>query len=686
MRNFTILAVVLMLIGVQGGYAQQKRYSDYNLQKAIEMSQSDNTDEALSYVAKQLEEFPKDPSAYFVRARIYRSTGRYSWALSDLTKAIAYWNKECMVPLYSLYWWRGDIYYDELNECDKAMDDLDKAYKYAKKESESDALEIIMQKAHIHYVMGDYSAADKIYNKILKVDENELSAMIGIIRNMIARGEYSEAVELANRCEALDASYDEVYHFRMQAYDKLGERDKAIKDAILYYGYSDKPNVDEIESIVKKHLNYTIAKVSAKLSKEGDSDWRMLRILCYEWASDYAKALADYNVLEQEYGPSPNLYFYRAECYSYLGDMDSAIEDISVLIDRYDNASYHLYVTRADYYRLAGRYEEAIADMTKAIDIDPSIVYGYYKRGWCYELMRDDDSAMADYNLGIDIDINESYPYIYLMRGEQYLKRGDMESATADFEKVLELDTVADGGSCRQYALHLLGRDQEAIEWMDEVIALDPEDMGSYYDQACLYSRMGRAEEAISALRKALEKGYRSFAHIEFDDDLDAVRELSEFKALIEEYKGKIVYKKAVEDSVSDTIQTVSEVQMTRMRSGLYEVPCTINDLPLKFILDTGASAVTISSVEATFMLKNGYLTESDIKGKHYYSTASGEIREGTIICLREVKIGDAVLRNIEASVTHSQSAPLLLGQSVMERFGAITIDTATSMLTITQK
>jgi clan AA aspartic protease (TIGR02281 family) len=391
--------------------------------------------------------------------------------------------------------------------------------------------------------------------------------------------------------------------------------------------------------------------------------------------------------MEQEYGPSPNLYFYRAECYSYLGDMDSAIEDIAVLIDTYDDASYRLYVTRADYYRLAGRYEEAIADMTRAIDIDPSIVFGYYKRGWCYELMRDDDSAMADYNLGIDIDINESYPYIYLMRGEQYLKRGDMASATADFEKVLELDTVADGGSCRQYALQLLGRDQEAIEWMNEVIALDPEDMGSYYDQACLYSRMGRAEEAISALRKALEKGYRSFAHIEFDDYLDAVREFPEFKALIEEYKGKIVcYKEVAEDSVSDTIQTVSEVQMTRMRSGLYEVPCTINNLPLKFILDTGASTVTISSVEASFMLKNGYLTESDIRGKHYYSTASGEIREGTIICLREVKIGDAVLRNIEASVTHSQSAPLLLGQSVMERFGVIAIDTATSMLTITQK
>jgi aspartyl protease family protein len=56
------------------------------------------------------------------------------------------------------------------------------------------------------------------------------------------------------------------------------------------------------------------------------------------------------------------------------------------------------------------------------------------------------------------------------------------------------------------------------------------------------------------------------------------------------------------------------------------------------------------------------------------------------VIRLREIKIGDAALRNVDASVTHSQQAPLLLGQSVMERFGTITIDNKTSKLTIKQK
>lgn len=80
------------------------------------------------------------------------------------------------------------------------------------------------------------------------------------------------------------------------------------------------------------------------------------------------------------------------------------------------------------------------------------------------------------------------------------------------------------------------------------------------------------------------------------------------------------------------------------------------------------------------------YLKSDDIKGKEYYSVATGEIHEGTTIRLREIKIGDAILRNVDASVVHNQQAPLLLGQTVLERFGTVTIDNINSKLIIKQK
>ncbi len=55
-------------------------------------------------------------------------------------------------------------------------------------------------------------------------------------------------------------------------------------------------------------------------------------------------------------------------------------------------------------------------------------------------------------------------------------------------------------------------------------------------------------------------------------------------------------------------------------------------------------------SGEANFMLKNGHLSSMDIKGKNHYMTASGDIHEGTVITLKEVKVGEAILHNVDAS------------------------------------
>ena len=50
-------------------------------------------------------------------------------------------------------------------------------------------------------------------------------------------------------------------------------------------------------------------------------------------------------------------------------------------------------------------------------------------------------------------------------------------------------------------------------------------------------------------------------------------------------------------------------------KGGVYHIPCTINGLKMNFVFDTGASDVSISITEALFMLKNGYLQESDLVG-----------------------------------------------------------------------
>ncbi len=105
-------------------------------------------------------------------------------------------------------------------------------------------------------------------------------------------------------------------------------------------------------------------------------------------------------------------------------------------------------------------------------------------------------------------------------------------------------------------------------------------------------------------------------------------------------------------------------------KNGLLTIPCEINGLRLRFILDTGASAVSLSLTEASFMYKNGYLEDKDFVGTANSQIASGEIQENYVVILKEVKIGSKVLQNVKAVVSKGLSAPLLLGQSVLSQIG----------------
>mgnify|MGYP002626559774 CR=1 FL=1 len=138
------------------------------------------------------------------------------------------------------------------------------------------------------------------------------------------------------------------------------------------------------------------------------------------------------------------------------------------------------------------------------------------------------------------------------------------------------------------------------------------------------------------------------------------------------------------EDVILQSKETITtEVPFTK-DSGVCKVKCSVNGLPLHFIFDTGASDVTISMVEATFMLKNGYLDDNDVVGSQRYMDANGNVSVGTTINLKEVNFGGLNLTNVRASVVRNQKAPLLLGQTVLGRLGKIEIDNSANVLKIT--
>ena len=214
--------------------------------------------------------------------------------------------------------------------------------------------------------------------------------------------------------------------------------------------------------------------------------------------------------------------------------------------------------------------------------------------------LNDTDGAIEDYTMAISL--KPDYAYSYLGRGDMYMKKGEKEAARSDYQRAVELDTVYSESNCAQYAYLGLGETDKAKAFQAGILDSIPS-AGNYYDAACLYARMGEKEESLKYLKLSFEKGFRRFAHIRNDDDLEAIKGTDEFCSLIQEYERKHeeeLKEMREESGVSVERQEVtSEIPFT-VEGGNCFVNCKINDLPMKFVFDTGASDVSLSMVEAT--------------------------------------------------------------------------------------
>lgn len=126
-----------------------------------------------------------------------------------------------------------------------------------------------------------------------------------------------------------------------------------------------------------------------------------------------------------------------------------------------------------------------------------------------------------------------------------------------------------------------------------------------------------------------------------------------------------------------------NQIPLIKDESGVYQIPVLINGVEMSFVFDTGASLISISNVEANFLFKQGKLSKDDILGEVNFSDANGDISVGTVINLREVTLGNRVLKNVQASVVDNSVAPLLFGQSALAKFGKISIDYKRQVLII---
>lgn len=677
MKIKSILLALIAIVSISiSAVAQPQGKQSYNFTRALEEAKKGNKADALDYLQKEVSDNPNNGYAHMTIAILQADAENYNDAMSSINLAIKKLPKKDKEYTGRAYASRAHLY-AIAGDTIKALADFNQALKINTEDED-------VQEAYgqMLYELKRYDEADAAYRRIIAINPTSVMGYMGLGRDAYAQGNYEEAVKQYDTVIKMYEDYSSGYAFRAESYLKLMKFLEAINDITKSLSIDNDAKAHHyLFEFPDDQTTLVVTKLKGMAVKNPhDAEWWYYIGQLYKDKKRFTEAV---DALKKAFDIDayPGFLEMISDCYQELGDYTNALEYVNLALQMNPD-NLDLISSKADILGESGDIEGAIGEWTNYIERTPDFFGGYYRRGFFEDNSGKTDTALEDYNMAIMLQTD--YAYSYLGKGDMLLRKGQTQDAMEAYRKVVELDTVPNNQSCAMYALLALGEKEKAIDYMNRVIENDSTDCGNYYDAACFYSRIGDLDKSLENLRQSFEKGFRRFHHVKADDDLEALRQTEGFKALIEEFESRTntvtVQAESEESQVSERV----EIPFTP-DGGCVSVKCSINELPLNFIFDTGASIVSLSQVEANFMLKNGYLKREDFVGSGRFVDANGDVSEGTVVNLRNVDFGGVKLNNVRASVVRNQKAPLLLGQSVLGRLGSIEIDNSGKKLIITQ-
>lgn len=681
-RNI-LLAAALMAEASSILAKDVKQPDSYAYTRGMECINEGKYEDAMDWMQKEISDHPDNGYAYFIISTIHAANNQNGSALTAINNAIK------KIPTKDKDWSsaamgvRSNVYL-AMQDTIKAFEDIAKGLKI-----QPDNASLLKSRAQIYYEQGKYDLSDADYREMIKIDAGDTMGYMGIGRNENARQQWDKAIEMFDKVVNLSPGYSSAYSFRAEAH--IGKKDwaKATDDIVnaldidgdnkAFYLMWDLD--DDANPMIKTKLKIQ------KTKQPSNPYWPYCLAKYAENKNAYEEAIEYY---EEAHNLDANSAFLEGigRCYAALKDYENALQYTQRAI-YLNNEDFDLVDLKADILCDMQRYDECIAERDKYVERYPGAALAYIYRAEDLMSAHRFEKALEDYTTASMIEPQiEDVAFYMVKRGDARRLTGRTHEAESDYKKIIELekDSVLSHHSWTPFAYSGLGDTDKAIETAKYIIDNDTTDIsGNLYNMACIYSRLGMKDESLNAFEKAVDAGYDDYVHAREDYDLDPIRDMPHFQGIIKtlEEKSRPATKESRHEE--DTVYEKVEIPFTK-EGGVTKVKCKINELPLYFVFDTGAADVTMSMVEANFMLKNEYIKPTDIIGTARYMDANGDISEGTIVNLKKVDFGGLELDNVRASVVRNQQAPLLLGQSVLGRLGKIEIDNPGMKLVITHK
>lgn len=481
----------------------------------------------------QLAKEPNDYNTLFARAHQHYYNGDYNAALADVNQAMLLTPKtdhELRFDEYILRARISDVRQDYAGE----LADLRLAQEL---EPKSLACTDLIAKANLK--AGNYDAAEKAFKTILRAESMNYDAMYGMALVEQGRGNAKEAVERVDKAVELFRTEPQVYINRADIYTRQGNIDAAVDDLLQGMAVGDGGHaVQRLFDLSDTHYDAVMNALAtlADKSTAGSGMYRYLRSHIAMDHSRYGQALRDLNYIKQNgLYDSPTVYYGIAKCCLELGRYDEAIvhADRALAMDA-TQPDYYLVKSLAQYQLADGNIDQAMETLSHCSAIVPEYVPMLLTKASLLISQGRYNDALGYLNAAVANEPGNGQALF--ARGSLLKKMDNLKLAVKDFSLMTKLgDDMYD---LKGLALSELGRDNDALAWLQKITAANMPGGENFYYAAVLMALRGDNYKAMEYLQRAIDNGYGSLYRLQYDTlspvSLESLRHAPGFDLLMD--------------------------------------------------------------------------------------------------------------------------------------------------------
>ena len=537
MKNQNIMKCIVMLLLTLAPLALRAQMTDEDIRLRERINEA-----VMGVYNNALDKDPSDYNTRFARANQLYFNGEYDKAIEDaklVIAAIPNKEKELRFDTYlllaQLYDMKGD-YQQEINSLQEA----------ALLNPNSLACTDLMAK--VSYKVNDLETAEKNFQIILRDSPMNYDALYGLAKVEVKRGNYEKAASYADRAVSLFTAEPQVYINRADVLSMMQQYEPAAQDLISALSVGSDSNKAFNALFTMSDMQYDA--VMDALASSYDKAPRVgmfyyVRAMIAMRHFHYGQALRDLkSIIVNNLYDYHSIYYYAAKCQVELCQWDDALNNVNKAIAM-NPAEMDYYVTKAIALRHRGtgnNIDAAIDVLNQALTIDSNSAAVLLAKARLLLEKRKDTEALECVNMVLSTYSKDADAL--LLRGwiNKY-RLNYPEAARADFDRVAVMGN--DLASRAGFALHELGRDDEARAWAKKVIEDGILPGGeSYFYAAALLSCIGSYEQgdktaALDYVRSALANGYGSLYEVKINENpyinLKLARRYPEYASVIEQ-------------------------------------------------------------------------------------------------------------------------------------------------------